>query len=134
MNLKPDLKNKYKRIPNPTVHIAFNQLRLVVNDIIRVYGKPSQVVIETARDLPHGAETIREREKDNKKNKEENKKAREAIEEYNQIYNRENRIRYHLWKQQKQICTYSGKKNFKEQTLDCGIRGRSYLTMVKDLR
>ncbi|MGU9951511.1 MAG: type II CRISPR RNA-guided endonuclease Cas9 [Gammaproteobacteria bacterium WSBS_2016_MAG_OTU1] len=50
------------RIPNPTVHVALNQLRAVVNDCIRINGgeKPSQVVVELARDLPIGIATRQE--------------------------------------------------------------------------
>ncbi|MDE0119010.1 MAG: type II CRISPR RNA-guided endonuclease Cas9 [Bdellovibrionales bacterium] len=104
--------SKYKtfRIPNPTVHIAFNQLRLLVNDIIRTHGKPLQIVIETARDLPLGAITKKELEKRDKKNKAQNDEAREAILEFNQQDNRENRLRYRLWKEQKETCLYSGNK------------------------
>jgi len=39
------------RITNPTVHIALNQLRRVVNALIRKYGKPAEIAIELARDL-----------------------------------------------------------------------------------
>ncbi len=99
-----------KQISNPTVHIAFNQLRLVINDIIRIYGKPSQIVVETARDLPLGAETKRELEKSYKANKEKNNEARQAIENFGQTYNRDNRIRYLLWKEQNKTCVYSGQK------------------------
>ena len=104
-------KEKYKtfRIPNPTVHIAFNQLRLVVNDIIRVYGRPIQIVVETARDLPMGAVSKKQLEKQQKKNKERNQEAIDCINEFTQTVNRDNIIRYQLWKEQKQLCVYSGK-------------------------
>src|SRR5690606_27268524 len=39
------------RITNPTVHIALNQLRKVINALIRKYGKPEQIAVELARDL-----------------------------------------------------------------------------------
>ena len=103
-------KGDENRIPNPTVHIALNQVRLLVNDIIRVYGKPLQVVVETARDLPLGRNGIRELEKKQRENKERNDTAREAIEEFNQQSNRDNLIRYKLWEEQKKTCIYSGKK------------------------
>ena len=107
-----------KRIPNPTVHIAFNQLRVLVNDIIRVYGKPAQIVVETARDLPMGAIAKKKLEKSYKENKDRNKEAEEAISEYGQNNNRENCFRYRLWKEQKETCIYSGKKVPKNQALD----------------
>ncbi|GHC73651.1 type II CRISPR RNA-guided endonuclease Cas9 [Limoniibacter endophyticus] len=39
------------RITNPTVHIALNQLRRVVNLLIQRFGKPEKIAIELARDL-----------------------------------------------------------------------------------
>lgn len=50
---KPEdpIEKRYGRIPNPTVHIALNQLRTVVNALIHRYGKPTQIVIELAREL-----------------------------------------------------------------------------------
>ena len=105
-------KEKYKnfRIPNPTVHIAFNQLRLVVNDIIKNYGKPAQVVIETARDLPKGATSKKEIEKKIKENQKRNEEAKKSIEEFGLKVTKDSRIKYLLWKEQKQKCIYSGKQ------------------------
>src|SRR5690606_18126180 len=48
------------RITNPTVHIAPNQLRRVVNALIRKYGKPAEIAIELARDLKLSEEQKRE--------------------------------------------------------------------------
>ena len=81
-----------------------------MNDIIRVYGKPAQIVVETARDLPMGAIAKKKLEKSYKENKDKNKDAGQAISEYNQNNSRENRFRYRLWKEQKETCTYSGTK------------------------
>src|SRR5690606_26854853 len=39
------------RITNPSVHIALNQLRRVVNAVIRRYGKPDRIAIELGREL-----------------------------------------------------------------------------------
>ena len=112
MSPKPNEKQAYKtcRIPNPTVHIAFNQLRLLVNDIIRIYGKPVQSVIETARDLPLGQVTRNKLIKKQTENKKRNEAARKFIEEFNQKNNRENLLRYKLWQEQKKTCIYSGEK------------------------
>ena len=41
---------RYGRIPNPTVHIALNQFRRVMNALIAEYGKPAQVVLESLVD------------------------------------------------------------------------------------
>ena len=110
---RPSLRNtslSTLRIPNPTVHIAFNQIRLVVNDIIQTYGKPHQVVIETARDLPMGQKTKNDHNKKQRENEDRNNKSREFIEEFKQKSNRDNRIRHQLWEEQNKCCIYSGNK------------------------
>ncbi|MFC3703640.1 type II CRISPR RNA-guided endonuclease Cas9 [Devosia honganensis] len=49
------------RITNPTVHIGLNQLRRVLNALIRRHGKPEQIAIELARDLKLSDEQKREK-------------------------------------------------------------------------
>lgn len=44
-------EERYGKIANPTVHIGLNELRKVVNALIKRYGHPSEVVIEVAREL-----------------------------------------------------------------------------------
>jgi CRISPR-associated endonuclease Csn1 len=44
-------EKKYGKIGNPTVHVALNQTRVVVNALIKQYGKPLQISIELTRDL-----------------------------------------------------------------------------------
>ncbi len=44
-------EKRYGKIANPTVHIGLNQVRLVVNALIKRYGHPSQVIVELARNL-----------------------------------------------------------------------------------
>lgn len=39
------------RLTNPTVHIGLNQLRRIVNRLIRAYGPPAEIAIELAREL-----------------------------------------------------------------------------------
>ena len=132
---KQSKKKKYKnfRIPNPTVHIALNQLRLLVNDIIRVYGRPMQVVVETARDLPLGEQAKKENDKRQRKNIENNKKAEKIIEEFDQKNNRANRIRYFLWEEQKKQCLYSGRNIPKSKLFSAEIEVDHILPWSKTL-
>jgi CRISPR-associated endonuclease Csn1 len=44
-------EERFGKIANPTVHIGLNELRKVVNALIKRYGHPSEVVIEVAREL-----------------------------------------------------------------------------------
>lgn len=65
-------EKRYGRIANPTVHIGLNQVRLVVNGLIRRYGPPSQVVLEVARDLKQGERKRREVLQEQSKRQKEN--------------------------------------------------------------
>lgn len=69
-----DPERKYGKIANPTVHIALNQLRKVVNALIDEYGRPDQIVMELSRDISDSVETRRlhyteqtKRQKDNER-------------------------------------------------------------------
>jgi CRISPR-associated endonuclease Csn1 len=44
-------EERFGKIANPTVHIGLNELRKVVNALIKRYGYPSEVIVEVARDL-----------------------------------------------------------------------------------
>jgi CRISPR-associated endonuclease Csn1 len=59
----PDEK-RYGKIANPAVHIGLNQVRVVVNSLIKRYGHPSEVIVEVARDLKQSRE---QREETNKR-------------------------------------------------------------------
>ena len=64
---KPE--QKYGKISNPTVHVALNQTRVVVNSLIRQYGKPAQIAIELSRDLKasrEAKEAIQKKQNENK--------------------------------------------------------------------
>lgn len=73
------LERRFGKIANPTVHIGLNQLRLVVNGLIRQYGHPAQVVVEVARDLK---KSKRERDDDSRRqaeNQKQNQRIRNQI-------------------------------------------------------
>lgn len=46
-----EAERRFGKITNPTVHIGLRQLQKLVNDLIAVYGRPDQIVVELARDL-----------------------------------------------------------------------------------
>ncbi len=58
------------RLTNPTVHIGLNQLRRVVNQLIKRYGRPEQIAIELARELKLNDERKREINNRNRENRE----------------------------------------------------------------
>ena len=74
----PDEK-RYGRIANPTVHIGLNQVRLVVNALIKRYGHPSEVIVELARDLKQSKEQRDEQNQRQTDNQRRNARMRSSI-------------------------------------------------------
>jgi hypothetical protein len=70
---------RYGKIGNPTVHIGLNQLRKVVNAIIKKYGNPTEIVVEVARDLKLSQKKIDELNKENRENEKKNEAYRQEI-------------------------------------------------------
>lgn len=110
-------EKKYGKISNPTVHVALNQTRVVVNAIIKQYGKPAQIAVELSRDLKASREAknaIQKKQNENKKRNEiTNKNIRDA--NPNIPYpNRDDRLKYRLWEELgaeglPRKCLYCGK-------------------------
>ncbi|MDX3929878.1 MAG: type II CRISPR RNA-guided endonuclease Cas9 [Shinella sp.] len=103
------------RITNPTVHIALNQLRRVVNALIKKYGKPDRIAIEVGRELKMND---RERDEVNRRIGRNTKAAIERggklIEIFKQPDTGYNRLRLELWedlnpKPENRVCIYCGK-------------------------
>lgn len=68
-------EKRYGKIANPTVHIALNQTRVVVNALIKRYGRPAEIIVEVARDLKQS----RQQRLDLLKRQTENEKKRDRI-------------------------------------------------------
>jgi CRISPR-associated endonuclease Csn1 len=72
-----DLPEKqFGRIANPTVHIGLNQVRKVVNALIKRYGHPSEVIVEVARELKQNQEQRKEEQDRQTKNQRRNDRLR----------------------------------------------------------
>ena len=80
-NAKPDdlPEKRFGRIANPTVHIGLNQVRTVVNALIRKYGHPSEVIVEVARDLKQSREQRKEEHERQARNQQRNERLRQDI-------------------------------------------------------
>lgn len=99
---KPDDPDevRYGRIANPTVHVALNQLRRVVNDLMaRMGGPPKEIVVELARDLPLSGEGRKELERTQRDNQAANDARRKILAQHNQPDTYENRLRLRLWEE-----------------------------------
>jgi len=110
-----DLKY-YGGVTNPTVHIALNQIRHVVNELIRRYGHPTSIAIELARDLPAGKERRAAINKEQADNQMKNEELDKQLLERGQTINPDNRLRLRLWQELDENdpngrrCPFSGKK------------------------
>ncbi len=69
-------EKRYGKIANPTVHIGLNQVRVVVNALIKRYGHPSEVIVEVARDLKQSREQRMEDQKRQAENQRRNERLR----------------------------------------------------------
>lgn len=110
-----DDRTRWGGVTNPTVHIAFNQIRLVVNELIDRYGHPYSVAIELGRELPVGADQRRNIEKEQSENQKRNERFDEMLQDYGKEPNVDNRLRLFLWEQLSEdpagrCCPFTGKK------------------------
>ncbi|TAK38849.1 MAG: type II CRISPR RNA-guided endonuclease Cas9 [Lysobacteraceae bacterium] len=107
-------EKRWGRLPNPTVHVGLNQLRLVVNEIIRRWGLPQEVIVELAREFGMSGARRTELLSEQKKNEERNAKLNEELRTLGQRENRENRQRLQLYRElgkddaMSHPCVYTG--------------------------
>ncbi|MCD6460378.1 type II CRISPR RNA-guided endonuclease Cas9, partial [bacterium] len=105
----------YGKINNPTVHIALNQLRKFINELIKTYGQPDEIVIELARELKIGIKKQQEIEKQQATNKKKNLLINKELESIGVTPNYDNRMKYKIWEELnkdpiKRCCPFTGKQ------------------------
>lgn len=106
----------FGKINNPSVHIALNQLRKLVNTIIRRYKKaPLEIVLELGKELKLSTEKLDEVKKEIVKNTKNNDKIAQTLEEHGLTVNHDNILRIKLWEElaKDEIdrrCIYSGRQ------------------------
>ena len=108
-------EKRYGKISNPTVHVALNQTRVVVNALIKAYGKPSQIAIELSRDLKNSVEKKAEIARKQNENKKKNEIINTELKNTYRIEypNRSHRLKYRLWNELMinfHKCIYCGKE------------------------
>ena len=113
-NPEDDDKTRWGGVTNPTVHIALNQIRLVVNELIERFGRPESIAIELGRELPLGPEKRREIERKQSENQARNEEFDKELRELGKRPNAENRLRLSLWHELSKdpngrCCPFSGK-------------------------
>ncbi|MFN4010743.1 MAG: type II CRISPR RNA-guided endonuclease Cas9 [Pannonibacter sp.] len=103
------------RFTNPTVHIALNQLRHVMNALIGRYGKPAKIAVELARDLKLSERQKEEVNRTIARNTRDAERRGKTLEEHGIPNTGYNRTLVRLWedlnpgKPEDRCCIYSGK-------------------------
>lgn len=100
-----------REISNPIVRKALVEVRKVVNEIIRKYGKPERIIVEMARETRG---TANERNEQLSKNRERDADRQRIIKEI-QSYGITNPsyddiLKFRLWEECDGLCPYTGKK------------------------
>jgi CRISPR-associated endonuclease Csn1 len=114
-NYKGNDEEYYGRIANPTVHIALNQLRKLVNTLIRRLGNPDQIIMEVARELKLSKTRKDELFREQSKNQKENERIKKELTDLGLIkINSEDIKKYKLWEELDangiaRLCPYCGK-------------------------
>ena len=106
---------RYGRISNPTVHIGLGQLRRVINQLIGVYGKPEEIVVELARDLKMNRDQKQNYIRQQKEGGERNERFVEMLEGAEKTPVSADTLRkLRLWEEQGQpqnlVCPYTGRQ------------------------
>lgn len=110
-DLLPPVRDVMKDLRNPSVSRSLNELRRVVNFIIKWYGKPSRITIELARDLKKDKEKRKEamdRMRESEKIREK-AAARLATEAGIKNHGPVDILKLRLWDECKGVCPYSGR-------------------------
>ncbi|MFV3075064.1 type II CRISPR RNA-guided endonuclease Cas9 [Niveispirillum fermenti] len=102
------------RLTNPTVHIALNRLRRIVNRLIKTYGRPEQIAIELGRELKLTEEEKQRLSRENNRNRVKAEARSKKLAELGQPNTGANRARLKLWEELNdencldRRCIYSG--------------------------
>ncbi|MGE4432132.1 MAG: type II CRISPR RNA-guided endonuclease Cas9 [Sphingobium sp.] len=102
------------RLTNPTVHIGLNQLRRIMNRLIRAYGPPAEIAIELARELKLNDEDKKRLKRENAENQREAERRGRLLDENGIPNTGANRARLRLWEELNgdnvlgRACIYSG--------------------------
>jgi len=121
-NLSRVLMDQLKLLPKnslrqPVVEKIINQMINLVNEIIKEYGKPSEIRVELARELKQSKEERIQTENDINKRTRENEKIAKELEEYGLRATRNNIVKWRLFheinneeKKLSAICIYCGEQ------------------------
>ena len=87
--------------------MILNQLRLVINDIIRIYGKPYEICIEVGRDVGMSTKKKAKFEAEQRQNEKLNTEAKQYLIDRKMPDTPKNRLKYKLAKEQGWVDAYN---------------------------
>ncbi len=91
-------EKEYGKIANPTVHIGLNQVRKLINEMIKKYGVPNEIIVELARELKLNKQQKDQIKKQQKENLENNEKLNQRLKnDFKVTPNAANRTRLKLY-------------------------------------
>lgn len=118
----PEPEKIYGKIPNPTVHVALNQLRKLVNALVARYGHPREIHLELAREVKLAGKRYQELLKNLAENTEKNNKRVKIFQECN-----ENRtptvldlVKIRLWEELAAVDSADGANSMARQDIYTG--------------
>lgn len=94
-----ELERQWGKITNPTVHIGLNQLRKLVNAIVRQYGRPEYIYVELARELKLNEKQKAEHNRRIKQTTDAAAERSKKLEEIGQRNSGGNRMLLRIWEQ-----------------------------------
>ena len=109
------LEEHWGKVTNVTVHIALNQLRQIVNALIRRYGKPTEIVVELGRNLKLPKSVVEDIVKKESRNQKENERIKEELKTFGiDAASRDDILKYKLWEELgtdniSRTCVYCGR-------------------------
>lgn len=103
----------FGRILNPSVHIAFGQIRRIVNAIIDKYGRPREIIVEVNRDLKLSEKQRQEVKRIIKRSTEAGMRRGETLEALGVANTGANRSLLQMWEDlhpdpSARVCIYTG--------------------------
>ena len=123
-DLLPQINIKHE-LTNQRVMHSLSQSRKVINSIIKKYGMPKSIKIETARELAKSRDERNKIEKQQKENYEANEKVKEYLLEHfpnvfkgKEYISSTDLLKYKLWIEQDERCAYSRERITREQLFD----------------
>lgn len=124
------------RVTNPTVHIALNQTRKIVNALIERYGPPAEIVIELGRELKLNRERKEQLQRDNRENEKRNDRFRAELAELGYPDTPRNMLLLRLFEElpaDERVCVFSGTPLSKEKLFDGSVEIEHVLPFSRTL-